>query len=85
MTPVERRLRAQIAVETSWANTKNRPARTRAARESAEARFVKQAREMHPDGSDELIAAVAGALRSAHYARMTLASLQSRANKNPKK
>jgi hypothetical protein len=46
LTPAERTLRAQIASNTSWANTIDRRARTAAARRAAEERFE---REVDPD------------------------------------
>ncbi len=85
MTPAERRLRAQIAAEVSWANTEDRARRTSAAREAANARFERQARELHPEGSVELIAKVAAALSKAHIARMTRNSLRARAAKTSSK
>lgn len=39
LTPAERRLRARIAVNTSWANTSNPSARTEPGRRSFLARF----------------------------------------------
>ena len=81
MTPAERKLRAQIAVQTSWANTSNRSARTAPARDASAARFEKQARELHPNASDTQIRQAAAALAKAHMARMTLKSAQTRAAK----
>lgn len=46
-TPEQRRLAAQIAVHTSWANTKDRRARTAAGTAASMARFEKQ---IDPDG-----------------------------------
>lgn len=81
MTPAERKLRSQIAVKTSWANTANRTARTAPAREKSAARFEKQARELHPDAPEAQIRQAATALAEAHMARMTLKSIQARAAK----
>lgn len=47
MTPAQRSLRAKIAAHTSWANTKDRAARTAAARRAALGRFE---HEVDPDG-----------------------------------
>ncbi|MFD4508662.1 hypothetical protein [Streptomyces sp. NPDC058457] len=53
-------------------------ARHAANRQAAEARFEKQARELHPDADDALIAKVAQNLRKAHFTRMGLASAAKR-------
>lgn len=81
MTPAERKLIAQIAVQTSWANTPNRTARTAAAREGFDARFVRLALEKHPGLTGEALAKCAEALRKAHFARLSLKSAQARAAK----
>ena len=47
MSPSERSLRGQIAVNTSWANTSDRSARTAPARSAFLERFE---REVDPDG-----------------------------------
>ncbi|MFD0138017.1 hypothetical protein ACFVIL_29255 [Streptomyces sp. NPDC127159] len=78
MTPEERRLRAQLGAEVSWANTVDRTARTEPGRRAAEARFEKQAREMHPDADETHIAKVAEHLRKAHLRRIGLASATKR-------
>lgn len=78
MNAEERKLRAQLGAEISWANTADRTARTAPGSRAAEARFETQARELHPDAGDELIAKVAENLRRAHYARMGLASATKR-------
>lgn len=81
MNAEQRRLRAQLGAHTSWANTLDRTARTSAGSRAAEARFEKQAREMHPNATDEQIAKVAESLRRAHYKRMGLKSAAARAAK----
>lgn len=68
-TPEARRLAARIAAETSWAMTEDRSARTAAARRAAEERFLTQA-----DGDPVR----AEHLRKAHYARLSLKSLEAR-------
>ena len=78
MNAEERKFRAKLAAEMSWAKTPDRTARTAAGSRAAEARFEKQARELHPDASDEFIGKVAENLRRAHYARMGLASAAKR-------
>lgn len=78
MNAEERRLRAQLGAEISWANTEDRTARTAPGSRAAEARFEKQARELHPDASEEQIALIAEHLRKAHFRRMGLASAKKR-------
>jgi hypothetical protein len=65
----ERRLVAQIAAQTSWANTSNRSARTANARAALDAKFLEQA------GGDPVRAEH---LRKAHFARLALKSAQAR-------
>lgn len=82
MDPVstsERSMRMRIASYKSWANTKDRAARTAAARrQSHHGRFVEQARQLHPDGTEQQIADAADALKSAHYRELALRSAQAR-------
>lgn len=76
MTPVGRRLRAQIAAHASWAHTENRTARTAPARAALDNKFLTDA------GGDPVKAAH---LRTAYYARLALRSAQARsARKNTK-
>ena len=65
----ERKLVASIAAHESWANTKNRSARTAPARAALDQKFLDAA-----DG-DPVRAAN---LRKAHFARLSLKSVQSR-------
>lgn len=75
----ERSMRMRIAAHLSWANTKDRSARTAAARKrSHHDRFIEQARTLHPDGTEEQIAKAAEALKKAHYTEMARRSAQSR-------
>lgn len=77
LTPAERTLRAKIAVETSWANTADRSARTKPARDALAAKFEA---EVDPDGildPDER-ARRAEHARRAHFHRMALASARAR-------
>lgn len=60
---------ASIAAHDRWARVGDRTAATAAARAAAEDRFVRQARELHPDGSEELIHKAAENLRQAHARR----------------
>lgn len=69
---------SKIAVNTSWAKTKNRSERTANGRAAARGRFDEQARELHPELSDEEIAIRAEHLRKAHFQRMALKSSQAR-------
>lgn len=78
MNAEERRRRAELGAHISWANTTDRTARTAPGSRAAEARFEKQARELHPDADNEFIAKVAESLRKAHYARMGLLSAAKR-------
>lgn len=78
MDPADRTLRARLAAHSSWANTPDPTSRTEKARAAATERFVKQAREKYPDGSEELIQRTAEHLRKAHYARMGMASAAKR-------
>lgn len=78
MNAEERKLRAQLGAEISWANTTDRTARTAPGSRAAEARFEKEARERHPEASEEQIALVAEHLRKAHFRRMGLASATKR-------
>ncbi|MGV9337873.1 hypothetical protein [Streptomyces sp. NPDC003688] len=74
MNPQERSLRASLAAHLSWANTLDRSSRTAKARAASNGRFERQAREMHPNGTDEQIARVAGHLRTAYFKELALAS-----------
>jgi hypothetical protein len=77
LTAAERRLRASIAVNTSWARTDDRLARTEPGRRAAEARFE---RLVDPDGvltPDELARRVANA-RRAHFQQLALRSAKAR-------
>lgn len=74
-----------IGAEISWANTQDRSARTAPARAAADAKFVEEARRLHPDGPDEKVAEAAEHLRRAHFKRLAQKSAESRAkNAAPK-
>ncbi|MFE7105583.1 hypothetical protein ACFU98_10845 [Streptomyces sp. NPDC057575] len=81
MDPEMRSLRARLGAHASWANTTDPASRTAKARAAANGRFERQAREMHPDATDEQITRVAGHLRKAHFSRMALASAKARRSK----
>jgi len=75
----ERSMRMRIASYKSWANTVDRPARTAAARKASHHdRFVKQAREMHPNATDAQVAKAAEALKKAHYTELAARSAATR-------
>jgi hypothetical protein len=78
MDPQDRTLRAKLAAHTSWANTLDPTSRTAKARAAANGRFEKEARELHPDASDEQIARVAEHLKSAYFSRLALQSAAAR-------
>jgi hypothetical protein len=81
MDPEMRSLRARLGAHASWANTTDPASRTAKARAAANGRFERQAREMHPDATDEQITRVAEHLRKAHFSRMALASAKARRSK----
>lgn len=85
MDPQDRTLRASLAAHTSWANTLDPASRTAKARAAANGRFEKQARELHPDATDEQIAKVAEHLKKAHFKRLALASAKARKAKSKAK
>ena len=69
LTPELRKLLAQIAAHTSWANTPDRSARTANARRAFEDKFLTEA-----DGDPKR----AESLRKAYYAKLALRSAQAR-------
>jgi hypothetical protein len=77
LTPAERSLRGKLASYESWANTKDRTARTARGRAAQLARFEKL---VDPDGtmSPEARAKAAEAAKQAHYTRMALLSAKAR-------
>lgn len=75
----ERSMQLRVAAHMSWAKTKDRSARTAAARrQSHHTRFIEEARRLHPDGTDQQIADAADALKTAHYRQLALKSAQAR-------
>jgi hypothetical protein len=78
MDPVDRSLRARLGAHTSWANTTDPASRTAKARAAADAKFEKEARALHPDGTDEVIARAAAHLRKAYFVRLGMASAAAR-------
>jgi hypothetical protein len=83
MDPEVRTMRARLGAHASWANTLDPASRTAKARAAANGRFEKQARELHPDATDEQIARVAEHLRKKHFTAMGLKSAKARAKKRP--
>jgi hypothetical protein len=77
LTPAERSLRGQLASYESWANTKDRTARTAPGRAANMARFEKL---VDPDGTltPEARSKAAEAARRAHYTRMAFNSAKAR-------
>lgn len=77
LTPAGRSLRASIAVNTSWANTKNRSERSAPGRQAFMDSFEAK---VDPDGvMDEVTRKKAAEnARKAHFQRMALKSVQAR-------
>ncbi len=77
LTPAERKLRAQLAAHTSWANTEDRTKRTEAGRQAMLAKFE---HEVDPDNTLDPVdrAKRAESARKAHYAKLALLSAQAR-------
>lgn len=79
MNPSERSMQMRLAAHKSWVATTDRSARTEAARKASHhTRFLTKARELHPNGSDELIEAVAASLQKAHYTELARKSASAR-------
>ncbi|MEU0808733.1 hypothetical protein [Streptomyces sp. NPDC005970] len=79
MNPSERSMQMRYASHISWANTKDRSARTEAARKASHhTRFITKARELHPDATETQIAEIAESLRKAHYTELAFRSAQAR-------
>ena len=77
LTPSERSLRARVAAHVSWANTRDRSARTAAARRAAMDRYEQQ---VDPDGElhpAERARRARHAMR-AHMTRLAYKSAQAR-------
>ena len=82
LTPRERKLRAQIAADESWARTPDRSARTAAARKARFAKYREQAADLASPGAGEAeIAQRAEYLMRADMRRMALKSAQARRKK----
>lgn len=77
LTAAERKLRAGIAGNTSWARTENRLARTEPGRRAAEARFERQVDPDRVLTPDERARRVAHA-RRAHFQQLAFKSAKAR-------
>ncbi|MFF3190503.1 hypothetical protein [Streptomyces misionensis] len=83
MNTSERSMQMRLASHQSWANTRDRSARTAAARRASHhTRFIAKARELHPDATEAEIAKVAESLRKAHYTALALRSAAARRAKS---
>jgi hypothetical protein len=67
--PEDRHLIATLSAHQSWGNTKDRPARTKPARDAFDAKFLTEA-EGDPKRAESL--------RKAHFTRLALKSAQAR-------
>jgi hypothetical protein len=85
LTPEQLAMRARAAAHAQWAKEPDPTARTAAKREAFYRRFEREARELHPDGSEELIARSAEHLRKAYMARLALASSRARSRAKGRK
>lgn len=83
MTPEQRRLAAQVAVHTSWANTVDRTARTAPGTKAFLDRFEKQ---VDPDGVMDPVtrAKAAQNARTAYFKALAFKSSMARARKKRK-
>lgn len=84
MTPEQRGLRARIAVNTSWAKTKNRAARTAPGTAASPASVSYWERKVDPDGEMDEATRIKAAenARKAHYQRMAYRSAKARAQRS---
>jgi hypothetical protein len=78
LTPEQRTLQARVAAHVQWSREANPTERTAGARAAFLSRFEREARELHPNGSPEVIARAAEHLRRAHFTRLALASAKAR-------
>jgi hypothetical protein len=84
VNPEISRARSSAAGHASWANTRDRAARTAPAREARWAKYLERARELQgPEATPEAVERAAEHLRKADMARMSLAASKARtARKN---
>lgn len=80
LTPEQRSLRARIAVNTSWARTTDRAARTANGTNASPARLSYWEKRVDPDGvmDEQTRAKAAENARTAHYQRMAYRAAQAR-------
>lgn len=79
MDTSERSMQMRLASYKSWANTRDRSARTEAARKASHhTRFIEKARQKHPGATEAEVLAAADALRKAHYQELAARSKRSR-------
>lgn len=78
LTRSERTLRARLAAHESWANTEDRPARTAAARQALEDRWIEEARRRFGYTDPDKLTQAAEHLKKAHYVRLALKSARAR-------
>lgn len=79
ITPEEKSQRMRLAAHKSWARTRDRSARTEAARTASHrTRFVEKARRENPDATEQQIEQIAESLRRAFYTELGLRSAQAR-------
>jgi len=80
LTPTELSLRGRLAVETSWANTSDRSARTKPGRDKFDERFLNEVDPERRLPEDERERRAAHA-RRAYFARLSLAAHKARRRK----
>ena len=81
--PAARTLVSRVAAHEKWAATADRTAATAPARQAFAQRFLREARERHPDMPERDLPAVAESLRKAYYARLALKSAAARRLRRP--
>jgi hypothetical protein len=80
LSPEQTRNRASVAAHESWANTRDRAARTAPARAARWAKYLERARELQGrDATPEAVEKAAEHLYRADMARMSLKAAKARA------
>ena len=69
LSATQRAMSARLAAHERWARVPDRQAATAPGRLAADDRFLRQARELHPNGDEDLVRKAADNLRSAHAIR----------------
>jgi len=80
LTPEQRSLKARIAIESRWAHEDGKANAQRGQR-GLKARFLRGARQEHPEASEAQIQKFADHAYKAHMARLALKSSMARAKK----